>query len=244
MMENTVTIERVKAKLSCNHTVEVPAGQPVGAEVECEKCKPKKDGEQPTRRIKRLIDTPAEAPANDPVTDLVEEAIEGPRTDEVPEGVEPGTPPAQVISLHGGDVTPAGQDGETFVVDPHLAQKEWKALAKWEKNGKQGERPSTANLDALNEQHAAGTKPKQAKKSSGTGSKGRAPKHTDEQLYDLVVDAITNHGCRTAGGVDVHLYKSGNGSSWPRIKDMFGKAVDNGVKLPEKASKSKSKKEG
>lgn len=240
-METTMTIQRVPAKMSCNHTIDVPQGLPVGAQVDCEKCPAKKDGNAPTRRIKRFkVEAPEATPAEAPeVVDMVEQARTAPETDEVPEGVEPGTPPAHVISLHGGAVAtdPAPKVEPTGDYDAQLADAEWKALKDWRANGMQGDKPETPNLDAMNAAHASGT-PKKAKRSTGTG-RGRGPKHSDAELKDLVRDAIQNHGCRTAGGVDVHLYESGTGTSWPRIKATFQTLVDEGIKLPERTKKAR-----
>jgi hypothetical protein len=202
METTTMTIERVKAKLSCNHTVDVPAGQPVGAEVDCEKCKDRLGGVTRTRRIKRLLGPAATQPepvaaqeaeaASDRVAELVEQARRAPEYD------------AEVIALHGGAVqAPAPEADEDGDYDRELAKAEWNAVKAWRANGSKGEQPPTPNLDAMNAAHEAGKPRKKAKKSKGTsrtksvltpevkkaresGKRGAGTKLTDEELVAYI----------------------------------------------------------
>jgi hypothetical protein len=56
-------------------------------------------------------------------------------------------------------------DGPAY--DTLAARDEWRALKAWQQGGQQGDRPSTANLDAQNAAHAAGTpRPKTGRKAA------------------------------------------------------------------------------
>jgi hypothetical protein len=260
MEMNTVSIERIKAKLSCNHTEDVPAGQPVGARVECDKCPALKSGEQPTRRIKKFVGQATTQPeptaareveaAEDRIAELVEKARTAPKADEVPEGVEPGTPPAQVISLHGGPVQAPAEAETSEDYDRDKARDEWNAIKAWRANGEQGEAPATPNLDAMNKAHAAGRPRKKAKKSKGTsrptsvlspkvkaardsGKRGKGTPMTADELVDYVVKQRRQYPEETSYNLkEYSWWVEGNAHGLKRWNDAWDAAS---VKMEEDA---------
>jgi hypothetical protein len=197
---STVTIDRIKAKLSCNHVQDVPAGNPVGAQVECDKCPAKKDGDQPTRRIKRFVGEPTTQPEPTPANEVddAEQRIAELTDEHVARGQAPET--AAVMAEADADaerqdaplpedVTPAP---EADSYDVTAARDESRALKAWVQAGREGDAPDTPNLDALNRAHAAGTNGKAKRQVGGKATGTR--RSTSERR------ALANQASKDCGG--------------------------------------------
>jgi hypothetical protein len=240
-METTVTIQRVKAKLSCNHTVDVASGQPIGAQVDCEKCPAKKGGDAPTRRIKRFVGEATAQPeptpaveveaAEDRIAELVEQARSAPEAPEAPE--------AEVISLHGGAVQAPATDVESY----SAAKVEWEALKAWRANGQQGPKPETPNLDATNEAYDSGA-PRKAKKAKGatrsksvlspkvkaakdSGKRGKGKTMNEEELISYVIEQRRQYPEETSYNLkEYSWWVEGNAHGLKRWNDAWAAASD------------------
>lgn len=175
-MTPTPTIERVKARLSCNHTIEVPAGQPEGATVTCDKCPTGNAGQARTRRIKKLV---CPVPAFGKVPDLTKGGPHRPdtKTDDLVTELETSVAVVQAAK--------ASDDREERL---RLSKEEWKAMKVWRNApGVQGPRPATPNLDAINADYAAGTK------STKTKAKRDATPKNERRLAAIAAQQACNN---------------------------------------------------
>lgn len=156
MTTTTATVSTVRAlRLTCNHSITgddlfaVPADDTrTGAKVECPKCPARKSGALATRRVREVVTGPATV-----------KTLPAPAPAPAPEP-QPEPEPARVNGPHTADEH-LGQEPQGY--DVQAASAEWKALRDWQQAGREGERPSTANLDAMNAAHAAG-KPRSGRK--------------------------------------------------------------------------------
>mgnify|MGYP001617383256 CR=1 FL=1 len=178
----TTEIEHVVAiVLSCNHTLhrsdghDMPSTQGVGAPVGCPKCKPKKSGEAPTRRIRRCTSARIVVPVDPPAMTEAEvfEAIAAPVSPAIRRTTELVTrrPITPVVDGEDEEVTPGNYDLAT-------AKAEHAAVRAWIAGGRQGDAPTTLHLDALNAAHAAG-RPR-----GGQAKAPRKARNTDQVRLD------------------------------------------------------------
>ncbi len=193
-MSETPVIEHTWAVLSCNHRIAVPVGQPAGAQVSCEKCPKGKDDEFRVRRIKRLLDkpcpppemaTPAEPQINRPGESVTHVTRKPPAED-----------PELIAQLEASIAAVTAQASDDRAERYQLAKVEHTALKAWETNGRKGDRPTSANLDAMNDDYAAGTKP-------GKSSKGRTKRAAWNPRRVMAGDAQKAAGNRRGPGVKV-----------------------------------------
>lgn len=168
-----------RAKLSCNHVIDIFDPEVVeGSKVHCtaQRCTEGKMVRR-SRRVKRLTPvTPAEVTerehdaADERIDAIVAEVIaDRPAlADEADaEGlVAEAIAEAEAAAGTAPEPTPE-PEADAPAYDTLAARDEHRALTAWTKGGQQGERPSTANLDAMNAAHAAGApRPKTGRKAS------------------------------------------------------------------------------
>lgn len=170
-MSTTTFAAIAKAKLSCNHVQEVGEHVATGERITCERC------DRP-RRVKTLRPL-ATAP-----TDLVAMAVQA---------------VSQFLAGHATAAvrTPAQPETESDTgYDPVLAAAEHRALTAWIKDGKQGDRPDTTNLDRLNAAHAAG-RPRSGRKPSGSKTPKRVTSERRAKANALKAAAKNKRGAGT-----------------------------------------------
>jgi hypothetical protein len=89
--------------------------------------------------------------------------------------------------------------------DVAKADVEWRALKEWKNSGKKGDRPSTANLDAMNAAHAAGQPRSGSNRRNGNGAP-RASKRSERGLEAAATSKrLNNHRGRGRKVSDAEL---------------------------------------
>jgi len=143
MTNPTTTDVIARAKLTCNHVIDVEDPTVgLGDKAECRN--PRCAGR--TRRIKLLTPT-GPTPADE--VQAAEARIDQAMADAI------ATPPSVVIEAT-PEPTPAPEAPQAY--DVMAARDEHRAMKAWVDGGSQGDRPDTANLDAMNAAHAGGNR--------------------------------------------------------------------------------------
>jgi hypothetical protein len=147
MSTTTAPASQYKAKLSCNHVVEVGPEARVGHRVaKCDKCQAKAPNLRTrTRAIKAIREVPTG------------KLVDGKAVWSGPVATDTGVEHGPFRSL----VAEAAQENRIDAVT--AARAEHASLTAWVKGGRKGTQPATPHLDALNAQHAAGKPARQAR---------------------------------------------------------------------------------
>ncbi len=225
----TTTTVVTAVRLSCNHVLSAAKGEDLpddtteGTKVECPKCSQRSDGRRPMRRIRKAL--VAEVPVDD-LTDALELSVGMPAiwasirglfslmAADILDGAAAEQRQHENRPAPGDSPYATIVDGTAVVYDVWTAQEQHRAMQAWIAGGRQGDRPDTSHLDALNAAHAAGKprsgrkvgkvrKPRnadpvrlaanEAKKAKGKGGRHNSRRVTDDELDTYVAQARAAH---------------------------------------------------